>query len=213
MAMKLTEIDPKQTAVIVIDMQNDFVRPGAPLFVKSGYELSGKLAEFLDRCREEGIQIFYTEDTVREDFKDAGTAPEFCDPIKNHQALLAGTEGAKTFAPLTPKDGDVLIIKHRYSAFFGTELDMILRTMGIETVLITGVCTDCCVFSTARDAGFYNYKVGVLSDLTGTMDVPDNGFGTVTGEELHRVMMIMMAHTTCHCLSSEEFFSIPRTEK
>lgn len=210
MAMKLTKIDPAKTAVIVIDMQNDFVRPGAPIFVPMGYEFSGRLAEFLDECRKEGIQIYYTEDTVRYDFKDAGTAPDFCDPIKNHQALVAGSEGAKTFAPVAPKEGDVVLIKHRYSAFFGTELDMMLRTTGVDTVIITGVCTDCCVFSTARDAGFLNYKIGVISDLTGAADIADNGFGAMSGEEIHKAMLVTMACSTCHCLSAEEFFKIPR---
>ena len=212
MSMKLKAINPKKTAVVVIDMQNDFINPESPLFVASGYKFVDRLAEFLDTCRGEGIQIIYTEDMVRPDFKDAGTAPALCEPMRLGQVLIAGTQGVKTYSTVAPKKNDIVIIKHRYSAFFGTELDMILRTTGIDTLILTGVCTDCCVFSTARDAGFYNYQVGVMTDLTGTLDYADEGFGAVSGEEMHRAIIRTLAATTCHCLSSQTFLQIPRVK-
>lgn len=210
MPMKLDYIVPERTAVVVIDMQNDFINPDSPLFVESGYKFADKLSAFLDVCRGEGMEIIYTEDMVRPDFKDAGTAPELCSPMREGKVLIEGTPGVLTYACVAPKDGDVVIKKHRYSGFFGTELDMMLRTMGIDTLILTGVCTDCCVFSTARDGGFLNYRVGVISDLTGTMDYEDMGYGSMSGEEMHRAMMITMAFTTCHCLPSEEFLRLPR---
>ena len=72
---------------------------------------------------------------------------------------------------LTP--GEHIIKKHRYSGFFGTDLDIILREWGIDTVIISGTTTENCCHATARDAMFRNYRVVFLSDVTATYDYPD----------------------------------------
>jgi hypothetical protein len=76
-----------------------------------------------------------------------------------------------------------VIKKHRYSGFFATDLDLILREWGIDTVVISGTTTENCCHATARDAMFYNYKVAFLSDATGTFDYPDVGQGALSADD------------------------------
>lgn len=207
--MKITRIYPRRTALLIIDMQNDFVKPGGPIFIRMGYEMVEPLAAFIDRCRDVGMLIIYTKNVLRKDGRDMGKLCEFCDPIKEGAALVDGTPGGEIYEAIAPKDTDIVIKKQKYSSFYGTGLDNILAACKIETVVITGVCTEVCCFSTARDAGFRNYDVAFISDLTGTADYhPDRGYGAMTGQEMQRATLINLALTTAHVMTKEEFFSL-----
>jgi ureidoacrylate peracid hydrolase len=81
---------------------------------------------------------------------------------------LEGTEGADFFPPLIPDDGDVVITKYRYSAFVGTNLDQVLRSKDILTVVVTGVVTEVCVEATVRNACDLDYRVVIVDDCTAT---------------------------------------------
>lgn len=203
--MRIDKIVPSKTAVMVIDMQNDFIRPGAPIYIDMGYKMVSSLKEFLARCRTEKIQIIYTKDIIRADRKDIAKSGEFCEEIKKGRALVEGTPGAEIYEEVFPEKNDIVLYKNRYSAFCGTSLDSVLRTLGIDTVVITGVCTDCCCFSTARDAGQNCYNVAFISDLTGNNGYDDIGNGEIDAESLHRAMLIMIGHTTAHVMNSREF--------
>ena len=205
--MKLSSLNPKKTAVLVIDMQNDFIEPGAELFSQMGYDFVPKMAYFLDACRKQGMTIVYTKNMLQKDGRDMGKAGEFCEAVKQGRALVEGTHGVEIFEGVAPKNGDIVIRKNRYSSFFGTRLDSILRTGGIDTVAITGVCTEACCFSTARDAGANNYDVAFLSDLTGTMDYPDLGFGAMSALQMHHAMLTNIALTTADVMTSDDFLS------
>lgn len=208
--MNIQSIDPKKTAVMVIDMQNDFVKPGAPLYVHMGYEFSESLARFLDKCRELGMLIIYTKNVLRADGRDRGKAGEFCQPIKDGLALIDGTPGGEIFDVVAPKEDDVVIKKQKYSSFYGTNLDNILSNCGIDTLVITGVCTEACCFSTARDAGYRNFNIAFLSDLTGTIDYPDMGFGAMTALEMHHAMLTNIALSTAAVMTSEELLNLAK---
>ena len=106
-----------------------------------------------------------------------------------------------------PKPGDIVLKKSKYSFFYGTDLLNILTTIGIKTVICTGVCTDCCVFSTARDAGQYNFDVGLLSDFTGTVAYSDPRFGTFSAEEVKNCFLATMAISTADIMTSGELLS------
>ena len=105
---------------------------------------------------------------------------------------------------IAPEPGEVIIKKHRYSAFFGTDLDIILRGLGIDTVIVTGVTTENCCHATARDAMFHDYRVAFLSDCTATLAYPDLGYGTLSADELHRSSLIALAFSTAHVMTSAE---------
>jgi ureidoacrylate peracid hydrolase len=196
----LDKVKPEKTAVLVIDMSNAFVGPGA--FVEMGNKFAPKLGGFLDICRGKGLRVIYTTHTYRADGADKTAVSRLVSPPG---VLVDGTSDVEIYAPCAPKADDIVIKKHFYSGFYGTELDIILRSLGIETVVITGVCTDVCCFATARDAFFRGYGVVILSDLTGTVSWPDIGYGTFGAETYHVAALNNLHATNADVTTSEEF--------
>src|SRR5699024_8407552 len=157
MGFTINNIDPKKTALIVVDMQNDFIAPGAPLETRMGQEMLPTLKRVLDFSRNEGITVIYTAHVHREDGSDLGLYGEIFPLIAEGKFLIDGQEGSKIYSEVAPQNNELLIKKPRYSPFFGTDLDIILRNKGIENVVITGVTTEDCCFATARDAMYLGY--------------------------------------------------------
>src|SRR5271169_5154096 len=166
--MLIDTIDPAKTAMIVVDMQNDFVASGAPIEVSAARAMVPKLAEALKICRDAGIRVIYTAHVHRRDGCDMGLFDDLHPVIANRDALVDGTPGVDIYSELAPAPGEHVIKKHRYSAFFGTDLDIILREWGVDTVIISGTTTEDCCHATARDAMFRDYRVVFLSDATAT---------------------------------------------
>ena len=205
--MYLKNIDPKKTALLIIDMQNDFLKPGAPVFSQMGYDMCDKLSEVADVFRQKGSLIIYSQNVIRPDLLDMGKSGEFSECLKQGKCGIDGTEGVELYEKIAPKKGDVVLKKSKYSFFYGTQLDNILRTAGITTVVITGVCTDCCCFSTARDAALYNYDVAFISDLTGTVDYKDIGYGDFTAEQVQACYLTTIALTTGDVMTADDLLS------
>jgi biuret amidohydrolase len=205
MPYQIDRIDPSKTAMIVVDMQNDFVAEGAKLRSAQAAAMVPKLAQTLKFCRETGIRVVYTAHVHRRDGCDMGLYDDLYPPIADRSCLVDGTPGVEIFADLAPAPGEHVIKKHRYSAFFATDLDLILREWGITTVIVSGTTTENCCHATARDAMFHNYQVVFLSDATGTFDYPDVGQGAMRAEEVHKATLIVLAFSTAHVMSIEEF--------
>jgi nicotinamidase-related amidase len=125
-------------------------------------------------------------------------------PIANRDALVDGTPGVDIYPDLRPASGEHVIKKHRYSGFFGTDLDMILREWGVDTVIISGTSTENCCHATARDAMFRNYRVIFLSDATTTYDYPDRGCGAMPAAEVHHATLVILAASTAHVMSVKD---------
>jgi biuret amidohydrolase len=102
------------------------------------------------------------------------------------------------------QSGEHVIKKHRYSGFFGTDLDIILREWGVDTIIISGTTTENCCQATARDAMFRNYRVVFLSDATATYDYPDRGFGAMPAADVHHATLVILAASTAHVMSVED---------
>jgi nicotinamidase-related amidase len=94
---------------------------------------------------------------------------------------------------LKPQPGDLVVAKPRYSAFYGTDLEAILRSKGIDTLIISGTVTNVCCESTTRDAFSRDDKVIFLSDGNAAGDLPDMGFGPVSAEEIQKVVLTVLA--------------------
>jgi ureidoacrylate peracid hydrolase len=179
-------IDPQRTAVIVIDMQNDFGSDGG-MFALAGIDISTikavvpVIAKLLGTARRAGIAIIYLKMGHLPDLSDAGTANSA--HFQRHKRMRVGeavrapdgsgsrilirdTWNTEILPELTPQPGDVTLYKHRYSGFFQTRLDDILKERGIETLLFTGCTTSVCVESTMRDAMFRDYTCLLLEDCT-----------------------------------------------
>jgi nicotinamidase-related amidase len=122
------------------------------------------------------------------------------DPTQTAMIVVDGTPGADIYPELAPAGGEHVIKKHRYSGFFGTDLDIILREWGINTVIISGTTTENCCHATVRDAMFRNYRVVFLSDATATYDYPDRGFGAMPNAEVHHATLAILAASTAHVM-------------
>jgi nicotinamidase-related amidase len=207
MPYRVEQIEPGKTVMIVVDMQNDFVAEGAALRSAQAAAMVPKLAATLKFCREQGIRVVYTAHVHRRDGSDMGMYDDLYPPIADRSCLVDGTKGIEIFNDLAPAPGEHIIKKHRYSAFFATDLDLILREWGIKTVIISGTTTENCCHATARDAMFNNYQVVFLSDVTGTFDYPDVGQGSLTAEEVHRSTLTVLAFSTAHVMTADEFKS------
>lgn len=205
MGYTINSLDPAKTAVIVVDMQNDFVAEGAPMQAKQATAMVAELADTLSFCRKNGIRVTYTAHAHRADGSDLGRYSDLYPPIAERQALVDGTPGIEIYPELKPEPGEHVIKKHRYSAFFATDLDLILREWGIDTVVITGTTTENCCHATARDAMFRNYRVAFLSDATGTFDYPDVGYGALSAAEVHQATLAILAFSTAHVMPAREF--------
>src|SRR5689334_4097204 len=202
--MQVDRIDPARTAMIVVDMQNDFIAAGAAMETPAARAMVPKLAEALRICRSAGIRVIYTAHVHRRDGCDMGLFDDMHPPIAQRAALVDGTPGVDIYPPLAPAPGEHVIKKHRYSGFFGTDLDIILREWGVDTVIISGTTTENCCHATARDAMFRNYQVVFLADATATYNYPDRGFGALPAAEVHHATLVILAASTAHVMSVQE---------
>ncbi len=211
MAIQIDQVNPASTAVIVIDMQNDFIAPGAPMETPMGMELMPRLQKLMAHARQTGMQVIFTAHVHRRSRCDMGLFGEIYPPIEDQVGLVDDTPGADIYPDVAPQGDEIVVKKHRYSAFFGTDLDIILRTRKIETVVIAGVTTENCCHATARDAMFHGYRVAFISDATGTYDYPDAGFGAIPAQEVHRVTLGVLAVSTAHVMTTDELIKKTRS--
>jgi len=151
-----------KTALIVIDMINDFV---TGVFKSDrAAKIVPNVKTLLDFARKKKIPIVYATDAHL-----PNVDPEF-DVWGSH--AVAGTWGAEIVDELKPHRGDFRVLKRKYSAFQGTDLDQLLRELKVGTVVLTGVVTDICIQHTAADAFFRGYKIIVPKDCVEAVDQP-----------------------------------------
>ena len=149
------ELDPATTAVIVVDMQNDFVKEGGKLVVPTAVETVPAIARLLDKARRSGARVFYTKDT------HYPGDPEFS--IWGEH-VLRGTWGWEIVDELAPREGDVVVEKTRYDGFYGTPLEDLLRVYGVRNVVVVGTVANICVLHTASSAAIRWFNVIVPLD-------------------------------------------------
>lgn len=196
MGFRLTEIDPASSALLVIDMQNDFLEPGAPFEVVMGRAAVPKVNEMIGVARELAMPIVFTRHVHAPDGSDMGMFARIYPPIAERTALIDGQRGGELYSDIDRRAGEQVLAKHRYSAFHGTELGARLAQADVRTVIVCGVTTEDCVQATARDAMFLDYEVVVLSDAAGTYDHPDLGVGGMTAEQVHDSTLVVLAQST-----------------
>jgi nicotinamidase-related amidase len=213
MPYRVERVDPSKTAMIVVDMQNDFVAEGAKLRSAQAAAMVPKLRATLEFCRANGIRVIYTTHAHRRDGCDMGLFDDLYSPIADRSSLVDGTPGVEIFKALAPASGEHVIKKHRYSGFYGTDLEIILRQWGITTVIVSGTTTENCCHATARDAMFRDFQVIFLSDATGTFDYPDVGQGAMSAEEVHKATLTILAFSTADVMTVEEFKERVQTGK
>jgi ureidoacrylate peracid hydrolase len=172
-------IDVLKTAIIVVDMQNDFGSKGG-MFDRAGINLTPiqnvikPTAKVLDAARKAGIKIIYLKMGFTKDLAEVGTEEEqwhVGDTVTAPDGsvgriLVRDTWNTDIVTELKPKPGDIIVDKNRFSGFYKTELDSLLKKMGTKYLLFTGCTTSVCVESTVRDARFRNYTPVIFNDCT-----------------------------------------------
>lgn len=179
-------IETAQSAVIVIDMQNDFGSKGG-MFERAGVDISGiqravaPTAKVLAAARKASIQVIYLKMGFQPDLSDLG-APDSVNRTRHlrlgvgqpmrapngeaSRILIRDTWNTDILSELAPEPGDIVIYKTRFSGFYETDLDLRLSAIGIKYLLIAGCTTSICVESTVRDAMFRDYQCVVAEDCT-----------------------------------------------
>ncbi len=205
------KISIDNSALIIVDMSNDFVdrELRAHNYCEGGYKLLPRMKQFIDKCRNMGVYIIYTTHTYRKNQTDMSQAK------KTDQALLGvqhveGTHGVKIHEIITPQDGDQLIAKHYFSAFYGTEMNTLLHAAGIENVFILGVTTDICCLATARCAQLNNYRTIMVEDMMAAVPAGDIGYGSYTSEQCHRMAINSLYSSGIDVISSDEIEDVFR---
>ena len=199
------EIDSKKTALLVFDMINDFIKPGFPRENAAVREvLLPKLKKLIEHCRSKSIPIIYVVHTHRKNGSDMGIIAELIPGVKDGKSFVRGSEGVEVYDEIRPQEQDILVEKHRYSAFRGSDLDVILRGMGLDTVIVTGHSTNIGGETTARHAADLDYKVVFPSDGTIARDLPDMGWGPISKEDIQRVVLSTLAYRFAMVLPIDE---------
>jgi nicotinamidase-related amidase len=163
------------SALLIIDMLNDFVHPNGVLYSPLSARTIPYIRERLLSAREKGLRVFYICDSHLKDDKEFDRFPPHC---------VKGTWGAQIVDELAPIDRERIIEKRRYSGFLGTDLDISLKELGINELIITGVVTNICVLYTSYDARMLGYKV----------IIPRNCVASFS-EELHRFALNELENT------------------
>ncbi|MGE0768237.1 MAG: cysteine hydrolase family protein [Hyphomicrobiaceae bacterium] len=164
-------LSPARTALVVIDMQNDFLHADG-WYAKQGIDIShmqsaiAPTASLVREARARGVPVIWTRHGFR-DARDAGIFAQLR-PFFDKGGLRQGTWGYEIMTECGPSPADWYVEKQRLSAFFGTNLEVVLRSLKAETVLMCGVLTNQCVAATSKDANFRDFAPIVVRDAVGT---------------------------------------------
>jgi nicotinamidase-related amidase len=171
-------LDPKTSALLVMDFQTAIVEGpavhGDPAEKKA---LLARTASLIDAARKGAMKIIYVVVGFRAAYPEVSPRNKSFGAIRETGRFLEGSAGTEVHPAVAPQPGDVVVTKHRVSAFFGTDLDMVLRANGIETLVLAGIATSGVVLSTIRHAADADYRLVVVSDCCADPD-----------PEVHRVL-------------------------
>lgn len=162
-------------AVVVIDMHRGSIDPPGTVFVPTGSEIVPALARLLDEARAASVPVIYIVHQIRPDGSDArspfwGEADSVGDLYPNVREQVVGSRWTELADGLEPQQGDHVLPKKRYGAFSGNDLAFLLRNLGVETLVLTGVETEICVLATAYHAFNEDYRVVVARDGTAGLE-------------------------------------------
>jgi nicotinamidase-related amidase len=163
----------RRPALLIIDMQNDFVLEGKPLRVAGAGTVIPKIRSVLAEFRKRSLPVFHILRVHRPDGSDVEIIRQ--ELFRKQPFAVVGTMGAAVIDELAPFEGEYVLTKTRMSAFIGTELDLMLRTLGVTDLVVCGIQTPNCIRTTVFDGIAYNYPVVLVDDATGA-----------ASEEVHR---------------------------
>ena len=187
-------LSESKVAMIVVDMQNAYLDDEGSMN-KSGMDITElkktvlPVSSLITACRSADVPIIFTRYVLRADYKDAGLRSVRGPKFKEINSLVVGTWDSELDPRMDQRLEDYVLDKTRYSSFYNTSLEVILRGLGVDTLIVCGVTTEICVESTIRDAYFRDFKIIVPKDAVAAMDIGRHkgtlatiefGFGSVT---------------------------------
>lgn len=184
-------LNPAKAALLVVDMQKFFLDPNSPTFTEGGIAILGNVKALIEAFRAAKRPVIYTAHVHHPDKLDAGIMEWWWEGM-----CLEGSEAAEIYPDIAPLPGEKVIYKHRYSAFYNTDLETVLRALKIEDLVICGVMTNLCCESTARDAYYRDYRVFFTADGTGTIN-----------EEMHIASLMNLAYGFAQVVGVEEIIT------
>lgn len=197
------DIEPKKTALVIVDMQNCFVE-NSPFAAPGGVEVLNRLNKVIDHYRGKGAAIIHTRHVVRNDGSNIGVMATCLPPVKQG-VINEDRPSSALHKKLNIQPGDIVLLKPRFGAFESTDLELILRQRGIDTVVVGGIATNVCCDTTAREANQRDFKVIFLKDGTATFDLPDvAGMGPVSAADVQKAICTTLAFAFAEVLSCDE---------
>lgn len=157
-------------ALLVVDMQKDFLQPDGLLPVWGGPAVIPNILRLVEAFHAAERPVIFTRHIYENPEQDGGATARWWKVDNNSMLLREGTWHAELHDALRPGSHDKVLAKRRYSGFFGTDLEILLRTAGVQDIVICGVCTNICCEATAHDAFFRDFNVFFLVDGTGATD-------------------------------------------
>jgi ureidoacrylate peracid hydrolase len=171
------QLNREKSALLVVDMQYFFLDPASPTYTCGGQAIIPNLKRIISAFRQAGRPVIYSRHVHHPDGLDAGIMGWWWEGM-----CLEGSPESEIHRDIAPIGNEKVINKHRYSAFYNTDLETILRTLKVEDLVMTGIMTNMCCESTTRDAYFRDYRVFFTAD----------GTGSVT-EEMHLASLLNLA--------------------
>lgn len=194
--MDADRVIPARTALINVDLQNGFVR-GAP----SGSAILRRVNRFAEACRRNGVLVIHTAHVLEPDGSNIGALAMV--PKIKAGFLNRGAESAALHPDLRIETVDLVLEKPRFGAFYGTDLEKILRSRGIDTIVISGISTPVCCDTTAREANARDFRVFVLSDATA-----GTGKDKADAARWHRTALELLDGLFAHVVTSAELTAL-----
>ena len=174
MSDEVLQLDPKRSALIIQDLQNDviieggaFADSGAPAHA-TAQNVVGNVAELAAACRSAGVPVIHVWYIVEEGAAGLKQNAPLFQGVKEANALVRGTWGAAPAEGLEAQDGDHIVEKMRMNGFYETRLDILLRGLGVDTIIVSGAWTNMSIEHTSRHGADAGYEVVVPSDGTST---------------------------------------------
>jgi nicotinamidase-related amidase len=171
-------IVPSRTALVNVDMQNCFVE-NSPIAAPGGLQVLDRVNLLASKCRDAGILVIHARHVLRPDGSNAGILLQI--PLVKQGIINRGSNSADFHKGLVIDQSDVILEKPRFGAFHGTDLELLLRSRGIDTVIVTGISTNVCCETTAREAAVRDFHVLFVGDATATF-----GAGELSAEAIQK---------------------------